>query len=207
MATWITLSRLPLLALVVATLYRGTPALKLLGVGLLLLGLFLDTVDGAIARKRKETSLLGGVLDIAADRAYELVLWMCFADLGMIPVLMPLIVVTRTALTDAFRSVGVGQGTAPFGQIAGRLGRFLVASAWLRTGYSVSKFATFGGLALARALVSGPGLDPAVMGALQTLAWISVALCLLRGLPVIVEGIGSSAPSRHRHFNRSCSTT
>lgn len=37
-------------------------------------------------------SVFGSVLDIAADRTYELVLWVCFADLRMIPVAIPLII-------------------------------------------------------------------------------------------------------------------
>jgi phosphatidylglycerophosphate synthase len=189
--TLITLSRFPLLAIVVATLYRGSPAVRLIGVGVLLLGLLLDTVDGAIARRRNEATLVGSVLDIAADRTYELVLWMCFADLGLISVLIPLIVVARTALTDAFRSVGVGQGIAPFAQLgAGRAG-FLVASSWMRTGYGVSKVLAFCGLALVPAFGRVPtqasGL--AAWEVANALAWITVALCVVRGLPVIVQGL------------------
>jgi phosphatidylglycerophosphate synthase len=202
LATRITLSRFPLLALVVATLYWGSLTVRLIGAGVLLLGLLLDTVDGAVARSRNEASLFGSVLDIAADRTYELVLWMCFADLGLIPVLIPLIVVARTALTDQFRSLGVGQGQAPFDQHRTRLGRFLVASSWMRTGYGVSKVLTFCGLAVVQAFGSVPGrsLAPGVLAAMQALAWTSVALCVLRGLPVIVHGLkhhwaGSGSPS------------
>ena len=191
LATLITLSRFPLLTVVILTLYRGSHTARLFGVGVLLVGLLLDTVDGAVARKRNEASLIGSVLDIAADRTYELVLWMCFADLGLIPLLIPLIVVARTALTDAFRSVGVGQGTAPFAQLRTWLGRFLVASSWMRTGYGVSKVATFCGLALVQAFRSIPGgaVDGTVSGALEALMWLTVAMCVLRGLPVILQGL------------------
>jgi len=190
-ATLVTLSRFPLLGVVILGLYRGSPAFRLIGVAVLFLGLLLDTVDGAIARKRNEASLVGSVLDIAADRTYELVLWMCFAHLGLIPVLMPLVVVARTALTDAFRSVGVGQGTAPFAQLRTRLGRFLVASSWMRTGYSVSKVLTFCGLALVQAFGSLPeaALKEDLWKVVHALAWVSIGMCVLRGLPVIVQGL------------------
>ena len=82
-ATWITLSRFPLLVASVLALYLGSPAVQLAGVGVLLGGLLLDTVDGVVARRTGQTSLFGGVLDIATDRTYELVLWVGFADLGM----------------------------------------------------------------------------------------------------------------------------
>ena len=112
LANWITLSRFPLLLVITLILYFGSPPLQLGCVALLFAGLMLDTVDGIVARSTGQTSLFGSVLDIAADRTYELVLWVCFADLGLISVVIPLIIIARTTLTDAFRSIGVGQGIA-----------------------------------------------------------------------------------------------
>jgi phosphatidylglycerophosphate synthase len=188
-ANLITVARFPLLAIVVLTLYFGSPMTQIAGVGVLLLGLALDTVDGVVARRRKETSLVGSVLDIAADRTYELVLWVCFADLGLIPLAIPLLVVARTALTDAFRAVGVGQGVTPFSQLGTRVGRFLVASSWMRIGYGASKLLAFSGLMLARALDGARVAETMIGDVALTVAWICVALCLLRGLPVVAEGL------------------
>jgi len=191
-AVWITLSRFPLLLLSVLTLYFGSPALQLGGTALLFAGLLLDTVDGVVARRTGQTSLFGGVLDIAADRTYELVLWVGFADLGLIPPWIPMLILVRTTLTDAFRSLGVRQGVAPFDQQTGALGRFLVASPAMRIGYSVSKVATFCGLPLMRALGAFPAsaathrILPALEVVVPVALYASVALCLLRGLPVIL---------------------
>jgi phosphatidylglycerophosphate synthase len=194
LANWITLSRFPLLLITVLILYYGSPWIRLGGVGLLFLGLMLDTVDGVVARKRGESSLFGSVLDIAADRTYELVLWVCFADLRMIPVAIPLIIIARTTLTDAFRSIGVGQGTAPFAQHRTALGRFLVGSTFMRTGYAVTKVITFCGLALAQALSGFSGTPyaravPGMTSGLRITAWLAVAFCVFRGLPVIVHSL------------------
>jgi phosphatidylglycerophosphate synthase len=194
LANYITLSRLPLLVIYLAILYRGSPAAQLAGVALLLVGLMLDTVDGVVARKTGRVSLVGGVLDIAADRSYELALWVCFADLGLIPAVIPLIIILRTTLTDALRSIGVAEGAAPFDQQRGGLGRFLVGSAWMRTGYSVTKVAAFCGLGVIRPLSELPpgtiGVDlGAVLGVLQGIAWLAVAFCICRGLPVIAAGM------------------
>jgi phosphatidylglycerophosphate synthase len=183
MANYITLARFPLLLVWVAMLYWGTPAIRLLGVAVLLLGLALDTVDGIVARSTGETSLLGSVLDIAADRAYELVLWVSFAVLGMIPVAVPVIVIMRTALTDALRSVGVAEGIAPFAQHRTALARFLVGSSWTRTGYSLAKVVAFCGLAVSQAL------DGWLLGPLQAVVWLTVALCLCRGVPVLAAAV------------------
>ena len=192
LANWITLSRFPLLLLTVLVLYFGSAWTRLAGVVLLFVGLMLDTVDGVVARKRGETSLFGSVLDIAADRTYELVLWVCFADLHMIPVAIPLIIISRTTLTDAFRSIGVGRGTAPFAQHRTPLGQFLVGSTWMRTGYAVTKVTTFCGLALAQALSGFPAgtrwAQP-VMTVLRGVAWLAVVFCVFRGLPVIVSSL------------------
>jgi phosphatidylglycerophosphate synthase len=183
MANWITLSRFPLLLATVLILYLGSPRVQLAGAGLLFVGLLLDTVDGIVARRTRSTSLLGSVLDIATDRAYELVLWMCFADLDLLPAAIPVIVIVRTTLTDALRSVGVASGTAPFEQHRTPLARFLVASPWMRTGYAVGKVITFCGLALAQAQ---PGTaSGSAVAALQVIAWLTVAVCVARGLPVL----------------------
>lgn len=194
LANWITISRFPLLLTIVLVLYVGSPWARLAGAGLLFVGLMLDTVDGLVARKRGETSLFGSVLDIAADRTYELVLWVCFADLRMIPVAIPLIIIARTTLTDAFRSIGVGQGTAPFAQHRTPLGRFLVGSTPMRTGYAVTKVVTFCGLALAQAFGGFPGTAhgraaPSMMSLFRITAWLAVAFCVFRGLPVIVHSL------------------
>lgn len=192
LANWITLSRFPLLLFIILILYLGSPMVRLAGVALLFLGLMLDTVDGMVARRTGQTSLFGSVLDIAADRTYELVLWVCFADLRMIPVVIPLIIITRTTLTDALRSIGVGQGTAPFAQHRTALGRFLVGSTVMRTGYAVTKVVTFCGLALAQAFSGFPryaAATPSMVSVFRGTAWLAVAFCVFRGLPVIVSSL------------------
>jgi CDP-diacylglycerol---glycerol-3-phosphate 3-phosphatidyltransferase len=191
---WITISRFPLLLTTVLILYFGPPLVQLVGVAILFLGLMLDSVDGMVARETAQTSLFGSVLDIAADRTYELVLWVCFADLGMIPLAIPLIIIARTTLTDAFRSIGIGQGTAPFAQHRTALGRFLVGSSWMRSGYSITKITTFCGLALAHTLAGFPEITLAgrlapLMAGLRALAWVAVLFCVFRGLPVIVGSL------------------
>jgi phosphatidylglycerophosphate synthase len=195
LANWITLSRFPLLLVIVLILYFGSPLARLAGVVLLFVGLMLDTVDGIVARRTGQTSLFGSVLDIAADRTYELVLWVCFADLELIPVTIPLIIIGRTTLTDALRSIGVAQGTAPFAQHRTALSRFLVGSTFMRTGYAVTKVVSFCGLALAQAFMEFPAHSsvarsvPSMMAVLRVIVWVAVAFCVFRGLPVIISAL------------------
>jgi phosphatidylglycerophosphate synthase len=138
---------------------------------------------------------MGSVLDIAADRTYELSLWVTFAYLGLVPAVIPLIVLARTTLTDALRGVGVAEGTAPFAQQRSRLARFLVASPWMRTGYSSAKVCSFCGLALAHAWLGFPadsgfrGMATALLSAANAAAWVTVLFCVVRGVPVVAEGL------------------
>lgn len=193
-ANLITIVRFPLLLGFLLMLYLGKPMLQLLAVPYLFLALLLDTLDGVIARRTGTTSLMGSVLDIATDRTYELVLWIVLADLETIPVAIPLIVISRTTLTDAIRSIGVSQGKAPFEQQESGLGHFLVSSPWMRSGYSISKIVAFCGLTLGYALSGFPAASnlqaasEPILSASEIVAWVAVGFSLVRGAPVILSG-------------------
>lgn len=184
----ISLARFPLLGLVVALLYLGTPTARIWVVPLLFLLIVSDFVDGYLARHLQLTSLLGSVLDIAADRAVEQVLWVVLADLDLVPVVIPLIIIPRGILTDAIRAVAVSQGITPFAMMRSRLGRFLVQSPIMRTGNNVVKSGAFLGMAVAYALqIFSPGYEAIYTMALM-FSWLGLLFSLLRGLPVIVDG-------------------
>lgn len=193
-ANLITIIRFPLLLGFLLMIYLGNPDIQLASVPYLFLALLLDTLDGVIARRTGTTSLMGSVLDIATDRTYELVLWIVLADLGTISIAVPLIVIARTTLTDAIRSIGVRQGKAPFEQQGSRLGHFLVSSPWMRSGYSISKIVAFCGLTLGFALSGFPeasdlqaASDP-ILRVSEIVAWVAVGFSLVRGTPVILSG-------------------
>jgi phosphatidylglycerophosphate synthase len=191
LANWITLSRYPLLLVFIAMIYSQRASVVLASVPLLLFAILLDSLDGYIARSRNKTSMMGSVLDIALDRTYELVMWVILLDFRMIPAAIPLIVIVRTVLTDALRSLGVSKGELPFDQQKGKLGAFIVKSPWMRTGYSVSKIAAFCGLTLAYAFtLQNPGTWAQVNAVVlaegfRAVAWMAALLCVIRGLPVI----------------------
>ncbi|MBN1875419.1 MAG: CDP-alcohol phosphatidyltransferase family protein [Anaerolineae bacterium] len=190
-ANMITLSRIPLLALIIFLLYQPTASTQFIAVPLIVVLILMDTLDGVVARKLGETSLLGSVLDIAADRAVELALWIVFADLNMIPVVIPLLVMARGTFVDAFRSVAPSKGLTPFELMRSRLGRFLVKSPWLRTPYGVVKAVAFVLLAWAQGLQTAA--HPAfatIFTCSQTAAWLAFMFCVLRGLPVLIEAPG-----------------
>ncbi len=189
MANLITLLRFPLLFVYVALLYSGNPTAQLWCVPFILLIIVLDSVDGVIARALDEVSLLGSVLDIATDRTLEIILWVVFAHLGLIPIVVPLIVITRGTTVDAVRAVGMSRGVAAFDQVQHPISRFLVASRFMRSAYGFAKAVAFALLTLTLGLQT---LAHPQAGTAETLAlvftWASVAFNLARGLPVLIEG-------------------
>ena len=198
MANIITIARFPLLFIYLGILYYGNQTLMFWNVLLIFIIFNLDSLDGWVARKLNETSLLGSVLDISTDRTLEYVLWVVYAHLGLIPVLVPIIVLIRGTSVDAVRSVRMKSGLSAFDQIQSPLSKFLVSSRFMRAFYGIAKGAAASLLTLALALQSNPGPWPNVVyqtGLIFT--WISVCLCLIRGLPVLIEGIKEiqSSPS------------
>lgn len=194
LANAVTLARLPLLAGIVALFYVPSSAVRALALGLLVVMLWMDAVDGQIARRRGETSLLGSVLDIASDRIVELILWVVFAQLGLIPVWIPLLILPRGVLVDSLRGVMVAQGVEPFKATSSRLAQLVVQSRTARGLYGVSKFVAFVLLALEHAL---RGTAPLVavpggwMDVLHGLAYaasiVALVFCWVRGVPVLIE--------------------
>jgi phosphatidylglycerophosphate synthase len=131
--------------------------------------------------------LIGSALDVAADRAVEIVLWVAFAHLELIPVLIPLTVIIRGALTDSIRNVALQYGKSAHSMMRARWAQWLVVSGVMRTGYAVIKAVAFTLLALALGLRAGGYAWRGVWIAGLACAWGSLVICLLRGLPVIVE--------------------
>jgi len=196
MANLITIARFPLLVLIAVLLSAPGAAPRYVSAGLLVVLIALDSVDGIVARARHEISLLGSVLDIMADRTVELVMWITFAHLGLIPLAIPIIVVIRGTVVDSLRSMAVREGVAPFKATRSRVGAFIMGSPFMRSGYAIAKLSAFVGLAITHALGAQSGaVSPQTVDgyrlAFNVVSWIAVAYCLVRGTPVIVEAIPS----------------
>jgi CDP-diacylglycerol--glycerol-3-phosphate 3-phosphatidyltransferase len=188
LANLITLLRFPLLVGIVTLLYLGDSMGQLIAAPLILLLILMDSMDGIVARRRREATLAGSMLDVAADRAVEIVLWVVFTHLNMIPFVIPLVFIIRGTLTDTIRNAAQQHGVSPHGMMQTPLGRWLVASHAMRSSYGAIKAAAFVLLALALGLQSGEiaGWYPVwIAGAVAT--WASLIVCVLRGVPVLVE--------------------
>jgi phosphatidylglycerophosphate synthase len=189
MANLITLLRFPLLFVYLAMLYFGNGVVQLWGVPFIIIIILMDTVDGIIARARGEVSLLGSALDIATDRTLEIILWVVFSHLDLIPIIIPLIAITRGTTVDAVRAVGMSSGLAAFDQVRSNVSRFLVSSKFMRSSYGIVKAIAFAFLTLDLSLKTmGSHWGETVHIIALVFTWLAISMTIARGLPVLIEG-------------------
>lgn len=147
----------------------------------------MDAVDGFLARKFGQASQLGAVLDIMGDRIIEAIYWIVFAVVGWLPVIFPLICVTRAYITDNIRSVALTKGMTPFGMQSTEWGKYICASKFMKTTYAVAKVAAF--ILLIVSYIPDMNVDIAypIRQTAIILAWIAIIFCVVRGIPVVAE--------------------
>jgi phosphatidylglycerophosphate synthase len=174
--------------------------LNLLAVGLTVTAIALDGLDGYIARKNKMATPVGAQLDILGDRMIENMFFTYFAVVGMVSLWLPMVFFARGAATDFLRGLAMKAGHSGWGANSMPQtwwGRALVGSRWSRGTYAVLKCACFCYLGLELALTRGSvallgpmtmDVHAAIRAGAQTLAWTTGAFCIVRGLPVILEG-------------------
>ncbi len=192
MANLITLLRLLLLCLLVAMAYWASPAVQLASAPLLVLIIALDGLDGYVARRLGEVSVFGSIFDVVADRVVENVLWLVLGDLGLVPMWVAIVFLVRGAVVDTIRYTSRKPGTTVFGMMSSPWGQFIVGGRLMRGLYGTVKALTFGWVLFCQ---PWPVLEPAVWdkwapmaeAVTMTLVIASVVLCLVRGLPVVIE--------------------
>lgn len=204
MANLMTLARVLLLFVVVGVWARNTHVevwwLDLLMVILLAWVIIMDALDGWVARRLNEATELGALVDIAGDRIVELVLWIFFAirhDAAGGPLVaywVPLVIITRTILTDLVRSLAFQRGKTPFGQktmMESRWAKQLVSSRWSRGSYGILKAVVFCALGIVlvldRIAYQGGWVDHFRI-ATDVLVYLTVIFAVVRGIPVIWDG-------------------
>jgi len=197
--TLITLLRV-VLAFVTVSLFHQNSTAAIWAVGLTIVVIWMDALDGWVARRTGTTSDMGAILDITGDRIVENVYWIYFATVGAVSYWVPLIVITRGFLTDTVRTLSFEHGKTPFGEktmMRSNWSRFLVSGRFMRGLYGGAKVAAF--VALGVRLAVDRGIEegrwiiaPAPMAWLSAittaLVVITVFLCVVRGLPVLWDG-------------------
>jgi CDP-diacylglycerol---glycerol-3-phosphate 3-phosphatidyltransferase len=178
---------------------RGAWA-NLAAVALTVGAIALDALDGHIARRKNLATPVGAQLDILGDRMIENVYFTYFAVVGMVSLWLPVFFFARGAATDFLRALAMRAGHSGWGanaMLQTWWGRALVASRWSRGLYAALKCLCFCYLGLELALTRGPvalfgelagAAHEAIRIGAQVLTGLTAAFCLVRGLPVLVEG-------------------
>lgn len=201
MANLITFARLLFLFALLAAVYWAPPLWQLFNPFLLLVLIALDAVDGIVARARQEASQFGAAFDIAVDRSVELVLLVALGHLALIPIWVAYVFIVRSVMVDTIRYVAITEGLDPFSATQHPVGRFLVASRFMRGLYGTAKALAFAWVLLLQPLTHliPEQLAPwtAATGIVtMSLVYTIVSLCLLRGIPVVVEFLVKSGQLR-----------
>ncbi|RMF58557.1 MAG: CDP-alcohol phosphatidyltransferase family protein [Calditrichaeota bacterium] len=199
-ANIITLSRI-VMAFGIIFLFQGDFYFRIIGVGLTLVVIYLDALDGIVARKLGVASDFGALFDITGDRIVEHVYWILFTALGLVNLWVPIIFISRSFLVDTLRTVAYSkEGKTPFGEksmMRSGLTFMLTASRPSRTIYGVAKVVVFMllGLVLSFQVPNHPlekMVTPERLYLLErwtmVLVWVVVAMNLIRGLPVLWDG-------------------
>jgi CDP-diacylglycerol--glycerol-3-phosphate 3-phosphatidyltransferase len=182
------------------SLFGRGPWANLAAVGLTVASIALDALDGHIARARKLATPVGAQIDVLGDRMIENVYFTYFAVVGMVSWWLPVFFFARGAAADFLRGLAMRAGHSGWGanaMLQTWWGRVLVASRWSRGLYAAMKCLCFCYLGLELAVTRGP---VALIGELSAdaqivvntlglvLTWTTAGFCLVRGLPVLVEG-------------------
>lgn len=201
MANLITVGRLILLFVVIWMIYVGNVQVIEACMVLIIVVFASDGLDGWVARKRGATSPFGAVFDIAGDRIVENVLWVIFADLDLIPVWIPLMVLARGFMVDGLRSLSYAEGMTAFGEqtmMRSPITQWLTAGRFMRGLFGWAKSA---GFVFLTGLVAWNALDTdgTAIGSMYSvgafrwfgwvLVWLAVALTVIRALPVFIDSI------------------
>jgi len=153
---------------------------------LTILAFSLDGLDGYLARKLNEQSKLGALLDIMSDRIVENTYWVVFAYMDLLPLWFPLVALTRGFITDTIRSAAMEKGLTPFGMQRNPICKWITGSKFMRITYAVAKVLAF--IVIIASQV--PCLE-AYSGPMYRLGYwlaiIAIVLCVVRGLPVVLE--------------------
>ncbi|MBR6162392.1 CDP-alcohol phosphatidyltransferase family protein [bacterium] len=202
-ANLMTILRVLMVFLAIIMMFTGNPAYALSSAFLILFAIILDGLDGYVARKYNEASKLGSVIDILGDRIVENLVWVAFAMLGWVAPWIPFVVLTRGILTDGLRSIALADGYTAFGKdtmMQNKFLAFLTASRFMRGLYGFAKTVAFVLVILAYIpnieelnlmtvdqYVQYVKILPTFRLITDIFVYFAVALCVIRGIPVIIE--------------------
>lgn len=106
----LTLSRILLVPILVAVLLTGTEQRELIGGAIFAVAALTDWLDGYFARRRKQVTTMGIMLDPVADKVLVSAAFISLVQMQLVPAWMVVVVVGREFAVMGLRMVAVSQG-------------------------------------------------------------------------------------------------
>ena len=106
---WLTIFRIFLVPFLVVVLLTKMPAREFIGLAIFLIAVISDGLDGYFARKLKQTSRLGALLDPIADKFLMTGAFVSLVELGVVPSWMVVIIIGREFLVTGLRMTAMEQ--------------------------------------------------------------------------------------------------
>ncbi|NIM57546.1 MAG: CDP-diacylglycerol--glycerol-3-phosphate 3-phosphatidyltransferase [Candidatus Aminicenantes bacterium] len=113
---------IPLLVVVLLTQFEGKEPVAVV---IFLLAALTDTLDGLLARKRKQETILGQILDPIADKLLIASAFICLVELGAVSAWIVVIIIGRELAVTGFRAIASSKGIYI---ASSRLGKFKMIS-------------------------------------------------------------------------------
>lgn len=117
----LTLSRILIVPLLVAVLLTQIEGREFIGLGLFLVASLTDFLDGFLARRRKEVTAIGKLLDPAADKILTSAAFISLVGLGLAPAWMVVVVIAREFAVSSLRSLAAAQDVVLAASLAGKV--------------------------------------------------------------------------------------
>lgn len=117
----LTLSRILLVPLLVAVLLTKIAGWEFIGLGVFLVASLTDFLDGFLARRRKQVTSLGKLLDPAADKILTSAAFISLVGLELAPAWMVVVVIAREFAVSSLRSLAAAQNVVLAASFAGKV--------------------------------------------------------------------------------------
>ncbi|REJ79875.1 MAG: CDP-diacylglycerol--glycerol-3-phosphate 3-phosphatidyltransferase [Acidobacteria bacterium] len=163
----LTLSRILLVPILVVVLLTEIEGREVIGLVLFLTAALTDFLDGFIARRRRQITRIGKLLDPAADKILTSAAFISLVGLGLAPAWTVVVIVAREFAVSTLRSLAASQNQVLAAGLSGKL----------KTTSQI--------VAISLLIISDR------LGALQPIApialWIAVALTIYSGIEYFVR--------------------
>jgi len=117
----LTIVRILLVPPLVVVLLTKIPDKEWWGLGLFLLAALMDFLDGYLARRRKQVTRLGTLLDPAADKILMSAAFISLVELGLAPAWMVVVIIAREFAVSSLRTFASAEGLVIAAGVSGKI--------------------------------------------------------------------------------------